>query len=393
MSVEGSMRREQREGENWPRIVGSDWKVLGPSTTHKGGMATFYEVSREFSPHPEIAETLSDNYGPRALMKVLSPSVLEGHQYSKERFAREVQINMMLDDSMWVVPTIDVVRLENGSQGLIMRDMSQSLDAKKVFFDTEDEVEPSIDIRIARMGSVCFQAALGLHDMHEAGIIHRDVKPTNILVGRSGGEEVVSSNPTREARSLQARLLDFGLSKFFDENKVEPVKGSSTLPVPEGISMSGEFFGSRKYFAPEYLKIISQEKDSPIDYRIDLFALGQIMYEMLVGRDISTMGAVPKPWLGYILTPGYFAELHEKKVSFFKKNHIRKLLNEKLDKMIYHVIMRLVSPNPKRRVKQIKFKGEKYDMKTALDVARAIKAALVMDIGINPSTFPFKHVD
>jgi serine/threonine protein kinase/tetratricopeptide (TPR) repeat protein len=91
------------------------------------------------------------------------------------------------------------------------------------------------------------QICEGLHKAHESGVVHRDIKPGNIIIDNDG----------------RARLLDFGLAMVTGEEKL--TKTGSTL-------------GTVGYMAPE------QVGGKQVDHRSDLFSVGVILYEMLTGR-------------------------------------------------------------------------------------------------------------
>jgi serine/threonine protein kinase len=94
------------------------------------------------------------------------------------------------------------------------------------------------------------QAIDGLESVWKAGIVHRDVKPDNLIVGPTG----------------IAKLIDFGLAK------------SDALRLPDGTD-AGEVAGTAAYLAPE------QARDAAnVDFRADLYSLGVSFYEMLTGR-------------------------------------------------------------------------------------------------------------
>jgi TolB-like protein len=92
------------------------------------------------------------------------------------------------------------------------------------------------------------QAALALGAAHQAGLVHRDVKPNNIMVDDAGG----------------VKIMDFGLMR-------------SKLGG-EAITRNGDFFGTPEYASPE------QCETAELDGRSDLYSLGAVLYELLSGR-------------------------------------------------------------------------------------------------------------
>jgi eukaryotic-like serine/threonine-protein kinase len=110
-------------------------------------------------------------------------------------------------------------------------------------------------LSIERCVRLATQILRGLAAAHDAGIVHRDVKPSNVfLVRDERGEESV-------------KLLDFGVAKLFDFDAVATTFGG--------------VIGTTSYYSPEQLRY---EKGLKIDGRADLHAVGIILYEMLAGR-------------------------------------------------------------------------------------------------------------
>ncbi len=104
----------------------------------------------------------------------------------------------------------------------------------------------------ARAAHYIRQAALGLQHAHEAGLVHRDIKPGNLLIDRQG----------------VVKILDMGLARFFHEDSAAFIKEYEV----------GYIIGTGDYIAPE------QIVDSRVDIRADIYSLGGTMYYLLTGK-------------------------------------------------------------------------------------------------------------
>ena len=114
---------------------------------------------------------------------------------------------------------------------------------------------------------ISLQIVRALREAHTKGIIHRDLKPGNIMLLEEGDDTDF------------AKVLDFGLVKLF---RLEGDQGSLDLLTPsqqgDDLTRAGMFLGSPKYMSPEQIQA------ADLDPRTDIYSLGIIMYQMLVGR-------------------------------------------------------------------------------------------------------------
>jgi serine/threonine protein kinase len=108
------------------------------------------------------------------------------------------------------------------------------------------------------------QMARALHHAHQHGIVHRDVKPQNMLISTSDPNQLL--------------LSDFGIAKIFDSSQEETHTGEATVPVAPLTTSTGQIVGTAAYMAPE------QVERQPVDARTDVYALGVVLYQMLTGN-------------------------------------------------------------------------------------------------------------
>jgi len=164
------------------------------------------------------------------------PSHLATHADMRERFMREARAVAALSHPNIV--TIHEVGEFNGRPYFAMEHVvgeSLRTTIKQGKLTTDEAVR------------LTMQICEGLHEAHQTGVVHRDIKPGNIIIDTKG----------------RARILDFGLAMVSGEEKL--TKTGSTL-------------GTVGYMSPE------QVSGTKVDHRSDLFSVGVILYEMLTGR-------------------------------------------------------------------------------------------------------------
>ncbi len=169
-------------------------------------------------------------------LKFLPPELTRDPE-AKERFVHEAQAASQLQhNNICAVHDID-----EGPEGqiFIVMDFYEGETLKKRTGRGPLPIDEAVDIAV--------QVAQGLGRAHEQGIVHRDVKPANIMITRDG----------------VVKIVDFGLAKL----------SGRTL-----LTKTGSTLGTIAYMSPE------QALGSKVDLRTDIWSLGVVLYEMLTGR-------------------------------------------------------------------------------------------------------------
>src|SRR4051812_37435576 len=178
-------------------------------------------------------------------LKVLSPELSEDDRF-RERFVRESRLAAAVDHPH-VIPVYEADDW-NGLLYLAMR-FVRGVDLHTVLA-TRGALDPAAAAHLLTQGADALDAA------HEAGLVHRDVKPGNFLLAGA----MAGFLPPR----THVYLTDFGLTK----------RATSV----SGLTRTGQFLGSLHYVAPE------QIRGEDVDARTDVYALACVAYEMLAGE-------------------------------------------------------------------------------------------------------------
>ena len=182
-------------------------------------------------------------------IKVLS----ETDPQRQERFKREARAVSSLNHPH--ICTLHDVGEERGTQFLVME-----------FIQGETLAERLLRGRLPIPQALEFatQIADALEKAHRQGVVHRDLKPGNIMISKSG-----------------IKLLDFGLAKLNDQ--VTRPSMLSALPTRSApLTQEGTILGTVQYMAPEQLE------GADTDARADIFAFGAVLYELVTGTKAFT---------------------------------------------------------------------------------------------------------
>src|SRR5262249_53369160 len=201
----------------------------------QGGQATAYKAE----------DTRLDR---AVVIKTLLPE-LASSQSARRRFEREARLASALDH-----PNICAIYDIGEADGLcyIVMPFLPGRTLKQVIAGQPLETLSAISIAI--------QMADALTAAHARGIVHRDIKPTNIIVNDEG----------------QVKILDFGLAKILEEE--DSGLSKSRKDTDKSMTEIGVPYGTLGYSSPE------QAAGERVDHRTDIFSLGVVLHEMITGR-------------------------------------------------------------------------------------------------------------
>ncbi|MFO0737865.1 MAG: serine/threonine-protein kinase [Labilithrix sp.] len=208
----------------------------------RGGMAAVYE-----------SEQLS--LGKKVAVKVLAAE-LAASTVVIERFFREARAAASVR-SPYIVDVYDSGRLDDGRPFIAM----ELLEGESLY----DRMARVRIIDLETTIRVIVHTARGLVKAHSSGIVHRDLKPENIFLTKGEDQHDI------------CKILDFGLAKFY-----APVNPEEK--AQKRLTREGAVFGTPAYMSPEQVK-----GQGNVDHRADLWALGCMAYECLIGRPVWNM--------------------------------------------------------------------------------------------------------
>lgn len=274
--------------ENVPQMIGK-YRIMG--LVAKGGMGAVYKAV-----HPTLKR-----------MVILKKLTIKGNATIRERFKREAQI--LLDmQSPYIVHLFDY--FVEGNSHYIVEEFVDGLSLAQVI---EKQVSLGTELSLLVFLDACY----ALKFAHARGIVHRDIKPGNILI----------------SRRAEVKLADFGIAASDDIEEIAVTKSERIVTKVAGdVTQTGVTLGTPAYMSPE------QIMDSrSVDNRADIYSMGVMLYEMLTGS---------KPFDSTI------SEENLQKIRKGKYINPRKI-DRSIPPVISRMIKKMLKGNPDKRYKSI----------------------------------------
>ena len=213
----------------------------------------------------EVFLARDEQLGRKAALKLL-PEHLTADEAQLSRFKAEARSASALNH-----PNILTV-YEIGSKGnvrFIATEFIEGVTLRALLDDEKMNLRTALEIAV--------QVASALTAAHEAGVVHRDIKPENIMLRPDG----------------YVKVLDFGIAKLTEEG---PAREHHELATTSGLqTRPGLVLGTGRYMSPE------QARGQKVDARSDIWSLGVVLYEMVVGIP-PFLGETPSDCIASILT-------------------------------------------------------------------------------------------
>lgn len=194
-----------------------------------------------------------------AALKRLDPSFAVKPEQI-ERFLLEAQITGQLDHPN-IVPIHELGRDEEGAYYFTMKMVEGETLAQRIESAGDARLKPD---HLAELLQILIKVCEALSFAHSRGVIHRDVKPSNIMVGRFG----------------QVYIMDWGVARLLPPSEDTGGDRRVAVSAVAEIDSPGSIIGSPAYMAPEQVEGLHDT----LDARTDVFALGATLYHVLTGR-------------------------------------------------------------------------------------------------------------
>jgi serine/threonine-protein kinase len=207
-----------------------------------------------------------DHIGRDVALKRLSDD-LKDRPRARRRFAREARLQAQLQHPS-VVPVYDLDAALDGSPFFTMKRVRGTSLGDVLWSLRTDEAGAAQPFSRRRLLSALSQVCMAAHYAHERGVVHRDIKPDNIMLGDYG----------------EVFLLDWGIAKVGEEDvSLEPERARpADRDQRYAKTRDGDVIGTVEYMAPEQTTGLQAR----VDRRADVYALGAILFEILTSQPL-----------------------------------------------------------------------------------------------------------
>ena len=219
-----------------------DYKIL--RELGRGGMGVVYLAHNRLMGRDEVLKVMGRHI-------ITRPGVMD-------RFLREIRAVAQLRHPNIVAA---YTAFRSGESLVFAMEYVEGLDLARM-------VRARGPMPIRQACSYVHQSALGLQHAHERGMVHRDIKPGNLMLSHNGNRALI-------------KVLDFGLAKAGRENEVVSLGLGDAQPMGrvEALTLAGQMLGTPDFIAPEQI-----DDAQKADIRADIYSLGCSLYYLLSGR-------------------------------------------------------------------------------------------------------------